>query len=57
MQIVSNGDTLHEMSNPVFWKNKKTISLSSAEWAKRDIWSMKKIGTLFLIRIDTLHAG
>ena len=23
MQIVSNGDDLHEMSNPVFWENKK----------------------------------
>ena len=33
MQIVSIGDNLHEMSNPVFWeKNKKNInSLSSAE--------------------------
>ena len=27
MQIVSNGDNLHEMSNPVFWKNKKNISI------------------------------
>ena len=23
MQIVSLGDNLHEMSNPVFWENKK----------------------------------
>ena len=23
MQIVSNGDNLHEMSNPVFWENKE----------------------------------
>ena len=23
MQTVSIGDSLHEMSNPVFWKNKK----------------------------------
>ena len=23
MQIVSNGDNLHEKSNPVFWENKK----------------------------------
>ena len=26
MQIVSNGDNLHEMSNPVFWEIKKNIS-------------------------------
>ena len=25
MQIVSIGDNLHEMSNPVFWENKKNI--------------------------------
>ena len=26
MQIVSSGDNLHAMSNPVFWENKKNIS-------------------------------
>ena len=33
MQIVSTADNLHEMSNPVFWKNIKenNISMSSAE--------------------------
>ena len=33
MQIVSTGDNLHEMSNPVFWKKKKKkyFSMSSAE--------------------------
>ena len=30
MQIVSNGDNLHVMSNPVFWENKKNISMSPA---------------------------
>ena len=36
MQIISNGDELHEMSNPVFWKNKRNaIDLSSAEFAQR----------------------
>ena len=35
MQIVSNGDDLHEMSNPVFWENKKNVTyLSSAELGK-----------------------
>ena len=35
MQIVL-GDNLHEMSNPVFWENKKNIiNLSSAENAQR----------------------
>ena len=34
MQIVSigDGDNLHELSKPVFWKNKKNmLNLSSAE--------------------------
>ena len=32
MQIVSSGDNLHEISNPVFWEKLKNIlSLSSAE--------------------------
>ena len=31
MQIVSNGDNLHEMSNPVFWEKKNNVSTSSAE--------------------------
>ena len=36
MQIVSSGDNLHEMSNPVTGKNKKNIiNLSSAENAQR----------------------
>ena len=38
MQIISNEDNLHEMSNPVFWENnnnnKNTINLSSAEVAQ-----------------------
>ena len=34
MQIVANGDNLHEISNSVFWENKKNIvSLLSAEFA------------------------
>ena len=38
MQIVSNGDNLHEMSNPVFWENKKNIiNLSSAELAQKSV--------------------
>ena len=39
MQIVSNGNNLHEMSNPVFLgKNKKNIiNLPSAEFAHRVI--------------------
>ena len=35
MQFVSSGDNLHEMSNPLSVKNKKNISLSSAEFACR----------------------
>ena len=32
MQIVSSGDNLHEMSDPVFWENKKKyFNMLSAE--------------------------
>ena len=32
MQIVSTGDTLHEMSNPVFWeKQEKYFKMLSSE--------------------------
>ena len=41
MQIVSKIDSLHEMSNFVFWENRKKnfIKLSSAELAERVIKS------------------
>ena len=35
MQIVSNGDNLHEMSIVFSRKNKKNINLLSAEFAQR----------------------
>ena len=36
MQIVSNGDNLHELSNPVYGKNKKNIiNLLAAELAQK----------------------
>ena len=38
MQIVSNGDNLHEMSNSVFRENKKNIiNLLSAELAQSTV--------------------
>ena len=38
MQIVSNGDNLLEISNPVFWeKSEKLTNMSSAELAQRVI--------------------
>ena len=38
MQIVSNGDNLHEMSNSVFRENEKSVTyLSSAELAKTEV--------------------
>ena len=46
MQIVSLGDDLHEMSNPVFWKNKKKIViLSFAEFAWRAVKTKEKEAT------------
>ena len=52
MQIVSNGDNLHEMSNPVFWKKEKCFEMLSAEnFAQSatikeslEIWSYKTGG-------------
>ena len=36
MQNVSNGDNLHELSNPVYGENKKNIiNLSAAELAQK----------------------
>ena len=36
MQIISNWDNLHAMSDPVFWENKENvINLSSAELAQK----------------------
>ena len=36
MQIISNGDNLHEMPDPVFWKkNTKNFHQASAEFANR----------------------
>ena len=31
MQTVSLGDSLHEMSIPIFWENKKKLKTSSAD--------------------------
>ena len=47
MQIVSLGDNLHEISDPVFWEHKKNITnLSSAEFSQRVV-KVKQIATLF----------
>ena len=48
MQIVSLGDNLHEMSNLIFWENKKLyiyMNLLSAELAERVI----KVNINFLL--------
>ena len=44
MQIISIGDNLHEVSNPVYWGTyKKNITnLSSAEYAKRVVITSDK---------------
>ena len=47
MQIVSNGDNLHEMSNPDSVKNKKhIINLSSAESAQRVVKVSQSMGKM-----------
>ena len=51
MQIVSSGDSLHEMSNPVFWKkkNKKnSIKFLSAEIAQRVVMIKKNVDTVWM---------
>ena len=55
MQIVSNGDNLHEISNPVFWeKNKKNvISLSSVEFTQRVV----KVNNLNTVTAKTPFCG
>ena len=49
MQILSIGDNLHEMSNPVFWEKirKKKIEMSSAE----NITQSAKRYTLYIFRV------
>ena len=34
MQIVSWGDDLHEMTTPIFWGNKKSISKSAESFSQ-----------------------
>ena len=45
MQIVSIGDSLHEMSNPVYWEKKENYHSSSAELAQRVVKVKKDIAT------------
>ena len=37
MQIVSNGDNLHEMSKPIFWEKQKYFNMLSAENFTRSV--------------------
>ena len=55
MQTVSNRDNFHEMSNPVFWENKKNIfNLLSAEFAQRTVKFSLNKSILLLIIIITI---
>ena len=36
MQIVSSGDNLHEMSNPVFWEKKEKYRQFVVCWIRRE---------------------
>ena len=52
MQIVSNGDNLHEMTNPDLWETKKNIiNLSFAKHSQRVV---KVKETMLLLQIDRL---
>ena len=57
MQIVSNGDNLHEMPNPVFWEKirKNIISLSSTELAQTVVKVKKQQNFIFPIISKLLH--
>ena len=54
MQIVSNGDNLHEMPNPVFWENKKNISLSFAEFAHRMVKAKPIVNHVCIRKLSAL---
>ena len=57
MQIVSIGDNLHEMSNPVFWEKKKSITnLSYAELAQAVIKVIEST-TLVLVQVCQASKG
>ena len=52
MQSVSLGDTLHEMSTPVFWLNTKNVN-SSPEIAQRGTKVRKQINIVTMQYIFT----
>ena len=55
MKIVSNRDSLHEMSNSVDWKNKKVSSnILSAEIAQRVVKFTSALSN-FLFKNDTIQ--
>ena len=47
MQIVSKADNLHEMSNPVFWENKKNVNFSYAEFSHKEVKLLKMVSDIF----------
>ena len=60
MQIVSNGDNLHEMSNSVFCVNLKyVINLSSAEFSQSgkgySIWEQADVTTIFHMKLKNVY--
>ena len=42
MQIVSNGDNLHEMSKPVFWEKKEKVIYSSSAGLVQSVIKVKE---------------
>ena len=61
MQSVSLGNSLHEMSNPIFWKKlEKYFKLSSAEFAQRVVsdkvlWKIAAVDILTFFVIFQTH--
>ena len=50
MQIVSTGDHLQEMSNFVFWENKKNITLSSVDLASKILFFFFRENKVYFLK-------
>ena len=53
MQIVSWGDDLHEMTTPIFWGNKKSISKSAESFSQgaESFWGFFFVCNSFALKV------